>query len=204
MAALLGRIIMRIRRTFLGLLFATLVSGVGALASGRTASEPKAVLTNAISRLDHDALLDMDGPALMADLIAKEYGAREEELKPVADQKLGWGDIAALAYIQSVTGKSLTEMVHENAQLNFWAYAENAGMNCEKMARSLESFVKQAERERNTKIFDRLRASRRVHPVPDLGSGFGLFQEALDFRHIDIPQPTKIHDLPGELAKGGQ
>src|SRR5438093_641894 len=38
--------------------------------------------------------------------------------------------------------------------------------------------------------------------LADLGSGFGLFQEALDFRHIDSPRPTKIHDVPGDLAKG--
>ena len=54
------------------------------------------------------------------------------------------------------------------------------------MARWFEGFQKRAEHERNTRIFDRLRASRKVHPMPDLGSGFGLFQEALDFRHIDI------------------
>ncbi|HSU88012.1 MAG TPA: hypothetical protein VLL56_04210, partial [Terriglobia bacterium] len=76
-------------------------------------------------------------------------------------------------------------------------------MNCEKMTRSLGAFLKRVERERNSRIFDRLRASRRVHPLPDLGSGFGMFQEALDFRRIDSPHgPTKIHDFPGELAKG--
>ena len=90
----------------------------------------------------------------------------------------------------------------ENARHDFWAYAEHAGMSCEKMAHSLENFLKRAERERNSRIFDRLRASRRVHPLPDLGSGFGLFQEALDLRRIDSPRPTKIHDDPGVLAKG--
>jgi hypothetical protein len=112
--------------------------------------------------------------------------------------------MATLAYIQATTGKSFEEMVHENARHDFYSYAENAGMSCEKMLRSLDDFLQRAERERNTRIFERLRGSRRVHPMPDLGNGFGLFQEALDFRHIDIPQPTKIHDLPGELAKGGQ
>jgi hypothetical protein len=70
------------------------------------------------------------------------------------------------------------------------------------MAHWFEGFQKRVERERNSRIFDRLRASRRVHPLPDLGSGFGLFQEALDFRRIDSPRPTKIHDQAGELAKG--
>jgi hypothetical protein len=195
---------MTIRRSLLGLLFATLVSTPGVFASGRTAPDANAALANAVTRLDRDGSLDAVSPLLFAGLIAKEYGAREEELQTVSEQKLGWGDIAALAYIQAVTGRSFVEMIQGNAQRDFWAYAENAGMNCEKMARSLDEFVKRAERERNTRIFERLRASRRVHPLPDLGSGFGLFQEALDFRHIDIPQPIKIHDLPGDLAKGGQ
>jgi hypothetical protein len=66
-------------------------------------------------------------------------------------------------------------------------------MSCEKMARALESFMKRAEKERNTRIFEKLRASRKVHPLPDLGSGFGLFQEALDFHRLESPSPTKIH-----------
>ena len=93
-------------------------------------------------------------------------------------------------------------MAQEEAIRDFWSYAENAGMSCEKMAHSLQSFLKRAERERNSRIFDRLRASRRVQPLPDLGSGFGLFQEALDFRRIDSARPTKIHESGGLVAKG--
>jgi hypothetical protein len=63
----------------------------------------------------------------------------------------------------------------------------------------LESFLKRTEKERNSRIFHRLRVSRRIPPMPDLGSGFGLFQEALDFRRIDSPRPTKIHSVPGGL-----
>ena len=92
-------------------------------------------------------------------------------------------------------------MNQEDARRNFWAYAEDVGMNCEKMTHWLEGFQKRAERERNSRIFDRLRASRKVHALPDLGSGFGLLQEALDFRGIDSPRPTKVHDVPGGLAK---
>jgi hypothetical protein len=195
---------MTIRGSLLALLFAALVSTPGVFASGRTEPGSNAALANAVSRLDRDGAIDADSPLLFAGLIAKEYGAREEELQTVAEQKLGWGDIAALAYIQAVTGRGFAEMIQGNAQHDFWAYAENAGMNCEKMARSLDDFMKRAEREKNTRIFERLRASRRVHPLPDLGSGFGLFQEALDFRHIDIPQPIKIHNLPGDLAKGNR
>ena len=194
---------MKIRRTFLGLLFATLVSTVSGLASGRPAPEPSAVLTNAVSRLDR-SVSGFESSAWLADLIEKEYGTREEELKWAVGHKLGWGDIAALAYIQATTGKSFAAMIEGNARRDYWAYADNAGMNCEKMTTSLDNFLKRVERERNTRIFASLRASRQVHPIPDLGNGFGLFQEALDFRHIDIAQPNKVHDVPGELAKGGQ
>jgi hypothetical protein len=164
---------MRIRRTFLGLLFAALGLSSTVFASGRPSPAPTAVLTNVIAKLDREASVDSDGPTLLADLIEKAYGTREEELKWGLGRKVSWGDMAALAYIQATTGKSFEEMVQENARHDFYSY-------------------------------ERLRASRRVHPMPDLGNGFGLFQEALDFRHIDIPAPTKIHDLPGELAKGGQ
>ena len=196
---------MRIRRTSLGLLFAALGLSSTVSASGRPSPAPTAALTNVIAKLDREASVDSDGPMLLADLIEKAYGTREEELKWGLDRKVSWGDMTTLAYIQATTGKSFEEMVQENARHDFYSYAESAGMSCEKMLRSLDGFLKRAERERNTRIFERLRASRRVHPMPDLGNGFGLFQEALDFRHIDIPQPTKIHDLPGELAaKGGQ
>ncbi len=184
---------MRKRRTLLGLLFVTLVFGVP-LFAGNEQPELSASLTNAISKLDREPHL--------ADLIQREYGTREEELRWASDHSLSWGEITALAYIQATTGKSFAEMTEQNARQDFWTYAENAGMNCEKMAHSLETFLKRAERERNSRIFDRLRASRRIHPLPDLGSGFGLFQEALDFRHIDLPQPTKIHAGSGVLAKG--
>jgi hypothetical protein len=200
----LGRNIMRIRRNSLGLLFATLALTVPVFSSGPTSPEPSALLTNAVSKLDHEVSVDPEGQVLLADLIEREFGTREDELKWGMEQKLGWGDMTALAYIQATTGKSFAEMVQEQAGHNFWAYAENAGMNTNKMARSLGDFLKRAERERNTRMFDKLRASRRVHPIPDLGSGFGLFQEALDFRHIDVVQPTKIHDVPGDLLREGK
>ena len=192
---------MRIR-TFLGLLFVALAFGVPLFASGTTNAELNAALTNAITSLNREAAMNAEGPMLLASLIEKEYGTREEELKWGMEQKLSWGEITAMAYIQRTTGKSFAQMNQEDARGNFWSYAEKAGMSCDKMAHSLDSFLKLTERERNSRIFDKLRASRKVHPLPDLGSGFGLFQEALDFRSIDSPRPTKIHDLPGELAKG--
>ena len=191
-----------IRRTSLGLLFAALVLGTPLFAAGAGSPELNVVLSNAISKLDREASIDMEAPMLLADLLEKEFGTREEELKWGLDQKLSWGEIVTLAYIQATTGKSFAAMNQEDARRNFWAYAEDAGMNCEKMAHWLEGFQKRAERERNSRIFDRLRASRKVHALPDLGSGFGLLQEALDFRRIDSPRPTKVHDGSGELAKG--
>jgi hypothetical protein len=185
----------------LGLLL-TLVVATPVFAAGAASPEPSIVLSSAISKLDREASLDPEGPMLLAGLIEKEFGTSEEELKWGMDQKMSWGEIAALAYIQATIGKSFADMNQENARRNFYVYAENAGMSCEKMARWLEGFQKRAERERNSRIFDRLRVSRKVHPLPDLGSGFGLLQEALDFRRIDSPRPTKIHDLPGEFAKG--
>ena len=191
-----------IRGTSLGLLFATLVLGTPLFAAGAGSPELNVVLSNAISRLDHEAALDADAPMLLADLLEKEFGTRVEELKWGMGQHMSWGEIAALAYIQATTGKSFEAMNQEDARRNFWAYAEDAGMSCEKMAHWLAGFQKRVQHERNSRIFEKLRASRKVHALPDLGSGFGLLQEALDFRRIDSPRPTKIHDLPGELAKG--
>jgi len=180
-----------------------LFSGLPLFAAGARNPEPSAAMTSAIINLDREASVDAESPVLLAFLIEKEYGTREEELKWALDQKLNWGQITALAYIQATTGKSFADMSRENAPRDFWSYAEDAGMNCAKMAHSLDGFLKRVERERNSRIFDRLRVSRRVHPLPDLGSGFGLVQEGLDFHRIDSPHgPTKIHEVPGELAKG--
>ena len=192
-----------ITRTSLGLLVAALIFAAPVLAETRSV-EATVVLIDSISKLDRAGTLDPEGPRLLAGLIEKEFGTREAELKWGMDQHMSWGEIAALAYIQATTGKSFAEMKQEDARRNFWAYAENAGMSFEKMTRWLEGFQKRAEHERNSRIFQRLRASRKVPALPDLGSGFGLMQEALDFRRIDSPRPTKVHDVAGELAKGGK
>jgi hypothetical protein len=170
------------------------VTFAGQLYAANEQPELSGVFANSIAKLDREPQL--------ANLIHREFGTREEELRWAAGRSLTWGEITALAYIQATTGKGFAEMVDQGARLDLWTYAENAGMSCEKMAHSLASFLKRAERERNSRIFDGLRASRQVHPLPDLGSGFGLFQEALDFRHIDLPQPTKTHVGSGILAKG--
>jgi len=105
------------RGTFFGLLLMTLLAGVPLLA-GTEPPAPSASLTNAIAKLDREPPL--------ADLIQKEYGTREDELQWAADRSLTWGEIAALAYIQATTGKSFAEMTEQNAQQDFWTYAENA------------------------------------------------------------------------------
>jgi len=193
-----------IRRTFLGLLLSVLVCSVPLFAACAGNPEPSAAKTSAITGLSHEASLGAESPMLISYLIQKEYGTKEDELKWAVGQKLQWGEITALAYIQATTGKSFAEMSLENAPRDFWSYAENAGMNCEKMAHSLDVFLKRVERERNSRIFDSLRASRRVHALPDLGSGFGLLQEGLDFHRVESPFVDKIHDVPGGLAKGGR
>ena len=189
-------------KTFLGLTFLALTSVSPLLAAGEGSPELSVALSNTILKLDRVALTDSEGPGLLVDLLQKEFGTRVEELKWGLEQKMSWGELVALAYIQATTGKSFTEMNREDARGNFWSYAENAGMSCEKMAHWLGGFQRRFERERNSRVFDRLRASRKVSPLPDLGSGFGLFQEALDFRRIDLPRPTKVHGVSGELAKG--
>jgi len=190
-------------RTFSGLLLWVLVFSVALFAAGRRIPEASAAMTSAIINLDREASVDLESPIHLAFLIEKEYGTREEELEWALDQRLSWGQITALAYIQATTGKSFAEMSRDNAQRDFWSYAEDAGMNCAKMAHSLDGFLKRVERERNSRIFNRLRVSRRVHPLPDLGSGFGLVQEGLDFHRVDSPRgPVKIHEVPGDLAKG--
>src|SRR5262245_13162331 len=187
---------MSTRRTSLGLLFATLALAAPLWAGNSSRTPLNASFINAIASLDRQ-------PQLAA-LIQKEYGTHESELRWAAERSLSWGEITALAYIQATTGRTFAEMIGQDARQDFWTYAENAGMNCEKMARSVENFLKRAERERNSRIFEQLRASRRVRALPDLGSGFGLFQEALDFRHIELPQPTKEHSGAGVLFKGAQ
>jgi hypothetical protein len=191
-----------IRKTVWSLLIAGLALGHPLPGAASGSPEPSAVLSAAIARLDRDASADAEAPMVLAKLLQKEFGTRGEELQWAIDRNMSWGEIAALAYIQATTGKSFAQIDQEDARRNFWAYADNAGMSREKMAHWLGEFQKRAERERNSRIFDRLRASRKVHPLPDVGSGFGLLQEALDFRRLDTPRPTKIHDMPGELAKG--
>jgi len=191
---------MAIRSTFLGLLFVAFTCGPMFAANERP--ELSVAFNNTIAKVSREASIDAEAPLRFATLVQSEYGTRAEELSWAVEQSLSWGEIVTLAYIQATTGRSFSDMTQQNARQNFWIYAEDAGMSCEKMTRSIEGLFKRAEKERNSEIFNRLRTSRHVYALPDLGSGFGLFQEALDFRRIDPPRPTKVHDGAGIVAKG--
>ena len=194
---------MKIRRISLGLLAGILSASV-VLRAADPRTEFEAQLSHVIAKLNQEAQGDREGPTLLAELIQREYGSRPGDLKWAVDHSVSWGEITAFAYIRATTGRSFEAMTKEDARRDFWAYAESVGMSQQKMAHSLENFLKLAEKERNSRIFERLRASRRIQAMPDLGSGFGLFQEALDFRRIDAPRPTKIHTVVPGKAKGDQ
>jgi len=158
-------------------------------------------LNHVLEKLNRQAEVDVEGGMLLAQLIQREYGTRTEELRWAKSHSVNWGEVAALAYLQAATGRSFEALSKEGALQDVWSYVEKNEMTAGKMSRNLESFLKLAEKERNSRIFDRLRASRRIQSMPDLGSGFGLFQEALDFRRIDEPRPTKIHTVVSGKAK---
>src|SRR5262245_64675794 len=131
-------------RTFLGLLFGTLIFASPLVAAKSESLELSELLSDGIAKLDREASMDAEGPMLLAYMLEVEFGTREEELMWGVDQKMSWGEIAALAYIQATTGKSFAEMNHEDARRDFWTYAENSGMSREKMAHWLEGFQKRA------------------------------------------------------------
>src|SRR5215471_6048758 len=185
---------MKIRRKCFVFLLAVLsISTVLMAADPRTEFDTQ--LNRVILRLNHEAASDPAGPMLISEVLQREYGTGASDLKWAVEHSVTWGDIAAFAYIRATTGRTFERMTQEAAQQDFWNYAETAGMSPQKMAHSLESFLKTTERERNSRIFERLRASRRIQALPDLGSGFGLYQEALDFRRLDPPEVLKIHAL---------
>lgn len=189
---------MDMRTALLGIL---LVISTKPLLAGSERTVFDAELSSAMTRLSREAAVDSDSSFRFAELVEREYGTSEEEMKWALERSLSWGEIAVLAYIQATTGRSFKEITDADAQHDFWTYLENTGMSYQKMNKSLEHLYKQAEKERNSRIFARLRGSRHVRRLPDLGSGFGLFQEALDFRRIDTPAPTKVHSDAGGRAK---
>ena len=156
-----------------------------------------------VERLDTDVATDRGLAPVYAGLMRNEYGTLQAELRWALDEEISWGRIAILSYVQATTGRSFEELASDGAEVDVTGFVARAEMSLDKMIGSLEGFLKLAERERNSMIFDRLRTARRMQTLPDLGSGFGLFQEALDFRRLDAPRPTKIHSGTNGLAKGG-
>src|SRR5262245_42617289 len=149
-------------------------------------------VTSVISKLNRETV-NSDGVMRLAGLIQAEYGTSIEELRWAIDHEFSWGQIVTFAYIQATNGRSFTELKDQQAESDYWTYAEKAGMNSDKMVRSLEQFSKRVERERNSRIFQQIRNTPAVARTPDVGSGFGLFQDALDFRRIqENPGPSKV------------
>lgn len=172
----------------------TVVLGVCPLLAEATRAEFDTQVNGTLAKLNAEAVVQ-EGANIVGETIQREYDAPAEELQWAVKRGLSWGSIAALAYIRATTGESFSVLDGAAAEKDLWAYAERAGMNPDKMARSLGQLLKRVEEERNTRIFERVRSSRRVTRMPDLGSGFGLLQETLDFRRLETPRPTKIHTV---------
>ena len=160
-------------------------------------------LSNVIAKMNREAAA-ADGMSRLAMMIQAEYGTSIEELRWAVDHEFSWGEIVTFAYIQATNGRSFSELKNQQVASDYWTYAEKAGMSSDKMLRSLEQFSKRVERERNSRIFEQIRNTRSAARTPDVGSGFGLFQDALDFRRIqDNPGPSKVYTGgPSNLVKG--
>ena len=163
-------------------------------------------LIGVADQLNNDVLSDPGLAALYAGMLGEEYGTSQSEIVWALDQDISWGQIAILSYVQATTGRSFEKLAAAAAHTNVFntlEYATGMEMNHDKMTQSLEGFAARAVEERNSRIFDRLRVSRRVDTLPDLGAGFGLFQEALDLRELGPIDPIKVHSGSG-FSKGGR
>ena len=174
-------------------------------ANGANRAGGEARLRGVVDQLNDDVGRDPGLAAAYAAMLVSEYGTSRSEIVWALDQDISWGQIAILSYVQATTGHSFEMLaaarVHTNER-NTLEYATGMEMSHDKMTQSLEGFTARTVRERNSRIFDRLRISRRVDSLPDLGAGFGLFQEALDLRGLGPHDPIKVHSGSG-FAKGG-
>ena len=184
-----------------GTLGLALVMSVSALAEDPSFEERVRVV---VDQLDADVQSDRGLAGLFAVMLGEEYGALQTEIRWALDKSLSWGGIAVLSYLQATTGRSFEELTGDEAHTNVFAYVTRMEMSHDRMVRSLEYFARSAVEERNSRIFDRLRSSQRVAVLPDLGTGFGLFQEALDLRGVGPPSPTKIHSGRGFIVTDGR
>jgi len=172
--------------------------GVAPTLASATRAEFDAQLQGIMTRLTAEGA-SPDGAAVLATLIEKEFATPMEEIRRGLDDGFSWGAVAVFAYIRATTGTNFEALGGSGADKDLWSYADKAGMSVDKMSRSMTRLVKQVESERNTRIFERLRADRRVSRIPDLGSGFGILQETLDFRRLESPRPTKIHTVGADV-----
>ena len=167
-------------------------------------SEFDSQVLRVVERLNLDVGTDASMAQVYAKLMLNEYGTSQVDVHWAVDEGISWGRIVTLSYFQATTGRSFTERTTDGAHLDTSAYATHLEMSPNKMISALKSFVKLAESERNSMIFDRFRNAPRIQSIPDLGSGFGLFQESLDFRRLESQRPVKIHASKGSLTKGDQ
>ncbi len=175
--------------------------GVGLLVQGvARSSDLDASFANRLDRvvrqLDADVAADPGFAGVLGILLAGEYGTPRADFEWGVAESISWGRMAVLSYIGVTTGRDFRHLVVENAHTETAAYLTRMEMSSDRMLLSLEALAGTAERERNSRILDRLRSARAVNALPDLGAGFGLFQEALDFRRIAPPAPIKIHVGP--------
>ena len=157
-----------------------------------------------VESLNRDVQVDQGMSRVYASIVRDEFRTPQSELEWALGESISWGEIAVLSYIHATTGLGFDELVAENAHIDVQGFSSRMEMSTDKMIGSLEMFAARTLRERNSRIFDRMRSAGRLDQLPDLGNGFGLFQEALDFRQIGRPSPTKVHAGVEVLKKGGK
>lgn len=157
-----------------------------------------------VESLNRDVRVDQGMSRVYASIVRDEFRTPQSELEWALGESISWGEIAVLSYIHATTGLGFDELVAENAHIDVQGFSSRMEMSTDKMIGSLEMFAARTLRERNSRIFDRMRSAGRLDQLPDLGNGFGLFQEALDFRQIGRPSPTKVHAGVEVLKKGGK
>ena len=199
-----------IERTIVrGILAGMLSLGLAVAGSAQTRADGRKFedrLLGVADQLNGDFLSDPGLAGLYAQMLGEEYGTAQSQFVWALDQDISWGQIAILSYVQATTGSSFEKLAAAGAHLNAantLKYATGMEMSHDKMTQSLEGFAARAVEERNSRIFDLLRVSRRADTLPDLGAGFGLFQEALNLRELGPADPIKVHSGSG-FSKGGQ
>jgi hypothetical protein len=150
-------------------------------------------VADVVRQLDQGVNADRGFPRVLTVLLGTEYGTPQSELQWATGESISWGQIAVLSYVRATTGRGFEELALEDAHTNVADFMARMEMSQDIMINSLETIARTSVRERNSRIFDRLRSQRRFDTLPDLGAGFGLYQEALDFRQIGPASPTKVH-----------